>query len=51
MLRLFNVVPYVVVSPSTIESFLLLLCNCYFDTVINLNVNIGYIGYLICDHL
>ena len=43
-------VPHVVVTP-TLKLFLLLYHNCSFATVMNLNVNIWYAGYLICDPL
>jgi hypothetical protein len=53
MLRPFNTVPHVVVtppSPPTIKLIpLLLLYNCNFATVMNLNANICFTGYLICD--
>lgn len=46
MLRTFNTVPYIVLTP-TIRLFLLLLCNYNFATILNCNVNIYNVKWLL----
>lgn len=48
ILQSFNSVPHTVVNPNH-EIILLLLHNCNFATILNHNVNIWYVEYLICD--
>ena len=50
MLRPFNTVPHVVVTPNH-NIISILLHSCHFATVINRSVNVQYSGYLICDIL
>ena len=50
MPRPFNTVPHVVVTSQTIKLCILLLHNYNFATVMNHNVNIWYVWYLICNH-
>lgn len=48
MQRPFSTVPYIVVTPKH-KIILLPLHNCNFDTAMNHDLNIWYVGYLICD--